>query len=661
MPSWFYFVRASNLAFHDLTTKLSPPKNLRSLLGLGLKFCPIPRKAKFDPSTLLRFTRDINLRTFFAGKIMEQKEEYEPKMYINSAWKPNPWDIPHSVTRRTRNFSKAITHALQPKASGRSNLLWTQQIALKALQKQEEFLVVSCDKNLGPAIIEKSIYIQRAYKDHLSDSATYRELTPTKAEDKMNDVKIQLLTWKTKYKDDISPMQHKFLITNLEQCKDPFPTFYLTIKIHKTPWKTRPIVSCSGSLLYALGVWVDRKLQVVARYQHSYISSSKKLKDLIIPLDLPPNAQLFTADAVSMYTNINTRHALRIIGDYLQRNSQKFPSVPYEAVMVALSLIMTNNIFRFGDTYWHQLEGTAMGTPPAVPYATLFYAIREAQFVHTSPNLYFYRRYIDDVFAIWIPSDTESEDSEKWAQLQHAMNDHYGLKWTFSDRIRKVDFLDITISIDDTRICTTLFEKLLNLYLFIPPHSAHPPGVLNGLVLGNCHRIYTLCSDPTDIAQHLRRFYKRLKARGYKSEDLLPKFTRAHELALTPKLPKPPASMDSTRIFLHLEYHPYSPPSFQLQELWKRHVFHPPFEKELTAVQNIDSNELEIEKMIIAYSRPRNLGNLLSYRNLQISKGPPVSSMLPHRLQTREGPERERERERERVIFGLRPSVVFPP
>ena len=339
----------------------------------------------------------------------------------------------------------------------------------------------------------------------------------------MKDVTCQYIQWKHKYQDDITPSQRKFLTAHLDECEDPFPTFYLTIKIHKTPWKTRPIVSCSGSLLYALGVWVDRKLQIVAKFQRSYISSSKKLKDLIVPLNLPPNAQLFTADAVSMYTNINTASALRIIGDYLQRNSQRFPSVPYEAVMVALSLIMTKTVFRFGDTYWHQLEGTAMGTPPAVPYATLFYAICEENFVHTSPNLYFYRRYIDDVFAIWVPSATKSDDDMEWATLQETMNDHYGLAWTFSDRTNTVDFLDITISIRGTHLHTTLFEKLLNLYLFIPPHSAHPPGVLTGLVLGNCHRIYSLCSDTADIASHLRRFYHRLIARGYKPTDLLPR------------------------------------------------------------------------------------------------------------------------------------------
>ena len=49
-----------------------------------------------------------------------------------------------------------------------------------------------------------------------------------------------------------------------------------------------------------------------------------------------------------------------------------------------------------------------------------------------------------------------------------------------------------TLTIVNGKIVTGLYEKALNLYLYIPPHSAHPPGVLTGLVLGNAHRIYTL-------------------------------------------------------------------------------------------------------------------------------------------------------------------------
>ena len=38
MPTFDYYHRPSNKAFTNLTTKLTPPMNLRSLLGLGLKF-----------------------------------------------------------------------------------------------------------------------------------------------------------------------------------------------------------------------------------------------------------------------------------------------------------------------------------------------------------------------------------------------------------------------------------------------------------------------------------------------------------------------------------------------------------------------------------------------------------------------------------------------
>ena len=45
------------------------------------------------------------------------------------------------------------------------------------LQQQQTFLIVPCDKNLGPAIIERHDYLKIAMRDHLKDATTYKSLT----------------------------------------------------------------------------------------------------------------------------------------------------------------------------------------------------------------------------------------------------------------------------------------------------------------------------------------------------------------------------------------------------------------------------------------------------------------------------------------------------
>jgi len=60
-----------------------------------------------------------------------------------------------------------------------------------------------------------------------------------------------------------------------------------------------------------------------------------------------------------MYTHIPTQEAL-----------EEIHAVP-DHLIKALELIMNNNIFQFSDTFWKQLSGMAMGTPPACMCSSL--------------------------------------------------------------------------------------------------------------------------------------------------------------------------------------------------------------------------------------------------------------------------------------------------
>ena len=211
------------------------------------------------------------------------------------------------------------------------------------------------------------------------------------------------------------------------------------------------------------------------------------------------------------------------------------------------------------------------------------------------------------------------------------MNNYPGLTWEFNPPSDKVDFMDLTISIHKGKITTSLFEKPLNLHLYIPPHSAHPPGLLPGIVHSTIFRIFTLCSDPNDQILRTKVFFKRLQARGYKSNQIKPLFLKAIAHAKTYYGPSTTKSNDQTTVILHLPFHPNDPPSHKIQQAWRNSVASPRYHMPLPDMHNPKSKEkCNIQQMIIAYHRPMNIGNLLSHRNLNTNpSAPPVSSYYP--------------------------------
>ena len=178
---------------------------------------------------------------------------------------------------------------------------------------------------------------------------------------------------------------------------------------------------------------------------------------------------------------------------------------------------MTNNIFKFGDTSWLQTAGTALGTSPAPNYATLYYAIYEYFTIPKYPEMVFYNRYIDDGFGIW---NLAMSSPDRWKAFQNDINS-FGklhdfftapncifrpLVWEFTELAQSAVFLDLTVSIsNDGYISSTIYEKELNLRLYIPPNSCHSPGVLKGLVHGCVKRAVNLCTDKRDRQPYLMK------------------------------------------------------------------------------------------------------------------------------------------------------------
>ena len=156
------------------------------------------------------------------------------------------------------------------KRSLEDTLLIYHPRALQWICIQEDFLIVNCDKNLGPSIIERDVYIERVCRDPLYERDTYLYLPPTLSVSKMTDLKMKFVDWIKRHTKQLPRMEKRFLTTNLQANVDYFPWFYGMIKTHKTFWTMRLIISCTGSLIHTIGVCADSKFQQVASDMPSY-------------------------------------------------------------------------------------------------------------------------------------------------------------------------------------------------------------------------------------------------------------------------------------------------------------------------------------------------------------------------------------------------------
>lgn len=183
MPTWHYFSRGTNMAMHDLTGPTCiVPSNLPALIGLGMKFCPIERFSYMNPAeSIERFRKDLYTKVYYSGRDLSREELFIPQMHIPSKWEPLPFDIPPDIISRFNHFAFALRQLFKKKQRERSNLLPFQKLALKTLALRQDILIVSCDKNLGPAVIQTDTYVDMAFTDHLSSTA-YREYSEDQAD-----------------------------------------------------------------------------------------------------------------------------------------------------------------------------------------------------------------------------------------------------------------------------------------------------------------------------------------------------------------------------------------------------------------------------------------------------------------------------------------------
>ena len=538
-----------------------------------------------------------------------------PELFCpKQGWNPNRSDAYTEATiNEFESKLKELFRAHRPRLHT-NNLTQHLRTVLQTLRDDKSIVIFSCDKNLGPAIIERERYIELAWHDHLHDTSTYQRLSDQEFALAQKNTKGLIESFISQLDATTETKQEAEFLRRRLQRDTRTSQLYLMAKVHKKPpLKTRPIISCCGSPLSGLAQWTNVKLQPAFKGLPSFTRDSEDLLQKLRNLGpLPRHAKLFTADAIGMYTNIHTQRGISAVRNYLSLFDKhaRYSGREIDLICSALEIVMENNLFQFGDTNWLQLQGTAMGTDPAPPFASIYYGNHEAtkilpNFQHCLP---FYKRFIDDIFGVWTGSDDE------WEAFKASLNVDI-LEWDCSKRSKSVIFLDLVISIsENSTIVTRLYEKPMNLHLYIPSRSAHPKSVLKGLIIGQVRRFRLRNTYFSDFKTCVINFFGHLRDRGYSNEQLQPLFIDALErLNLrSSALPttRKAKSTDQATTILVVPYHPSNVPTRYVHQAYNSTL------RKLHGHRPTPLGTIASKRLIIAHKRPKNLGNILTRSTL---------------------------------------------
>ena len=141
--------------------------------------------------------------------------------------------------------------------------------------------------------------------------------------------------------------------------------------------------------------------------------------------------------------------------------------------MAALEICIENNFFKFDSNNYQQSGGVGTGIKLAPPFACLGRGKYEEIAFGSNQELldliFLWKRFIDDVFMLFRGSQEQCRHLVDW--LNNIMPGVVTFKYDYS--MKKIDFLDLEIIIENGRLETNLFVKPTNLQLYLDYFSNH--------------------------------------------------------------------------------------------------------------------------------------------------------------------------------------------
>ena len=352
-------------------------------------------------------------------------------------------------------FSDEINDSTQSNHSGDE---WK---TLRNLADDRSIVINGADKGSSVAIWDREDYLQEASKQlqdtNIYEDVNFNENILTGLVERSNKIFSCLCSGKLIYEKELKYFTYSFKkATNLGK-------LYFLPKIHKrlSSVPGRPVISNCSTPTEKISEYLDHILKPVMQESWSYIKNSgdflKKVKHLG---QIPEGAFLVTADAVGLYPSIPRKAGLKALRRRLNKR-ENFEITTEDIVHMAE---FKNDSFEFNGEVKRQKSGTAIGTS-----LRIFMDEVEAEFLKSQElQPFLWLHYIDDIFFVWTHGTQELDSF-----LNGFNKFHPNLSFTYETSKKRVNFLDLNVSIRNGAISTDLYIKPTDGHQYLDYKSSH--------------------------------------------------------------------------------------------------------------------------------------------------------------------------------------------
>ena len=282
---------------------------------------------------------------------------------------------------------------------------------------------------------------------------------------------------------------------------------YGLAKVHKKNIPVRPVLSMPGSAYHKVAEYVAKCLAVVPECRIN--ASTKTICDNLKTVKLDEDEDVISFDVVSLYTNVPVMEAIQVCTDKLYNlpDDQK-PDIDQETFITLAKISSCNVLMSTHDGFYRQVDGLAMGSPPAPHLANGWLS----QFENTiKGNAKIYFRYMDDIL-------TECKRALVDSKLAEINSLHDNLEFTVErEKDQQLPVLDMKIIHDhDTGLLSsTWYSKPTDTGLILNFHALAPKRYKHSVVSGFIHRIYRACSSWSHFHDSVEKAKKILEKNQY--------------------------------------------------------------------------------------------------------------------------------------------------